>query len=147
MAQSMKPLYETDYHAWLGQQAAALHGGRLDRLDGANLAEEIDDMGRNKAQELYSRLLVLLMHLLKQACQPNRRTPSWLATIRVQRRDIARLLADNPSLKARLEATAVEAFVAAREDAAEETGLPVSSFPEHCPWPLSAVLDAAFLPE
>jgi hypothetical protein len=32
-------------------------------------------------------------------------------------------------------------------DAADETGLPLATFPEACPWPLAQVLDEDFWPE
>ena len=35
----------------------------------------------------------------------------------------------------------------ARRDAAEETGLPLTTFPEQCPWPLESVLDEDWWPE
>jgi hypothetical protein len=39
------------------------------------------------------------------------------------------------------------AYRHAREDAADETGLPLATFPEACPWPLAQVLDEDFWPE
>jgi hypothetical protein len=35
----------------------------------------------------------------------------------------------------------------AREDAADETGLPLATFPEVCPWTPAQVLDVDFWPE
>src|SRR5208337_1417799 len=41
----------------------------------------------------------LLLHLLKWRYQPDKRGPSWEASIRVQRNPLADHLDDNPSLK------------------------------------------------
>ena len=35
--------YETDLHAWAMEQAALLRAGRLDAVDAANVAEELED--------------------------------------------------------------------------------------------------------
>jgi hypothetical protein len=39
------------------------------------------------------------------------------------------------------------AYRYAREDAADETGRPLATFPEACPWAVERVLDADFWPE
>ena len=39
------------------------------------------------------------------------------------------------------------AYRRARRDATEDTGLPLGTFPEACPWPLAQVLDEDFFPE
>ncbi|NJO39732.1 MAG: DUF29 family protein [Cyanobacteria bacterium CRU_2_1] len=64
-----------------------------------NLIEEIESLGQQQRQELRSRLSVLIGHLLKWHYQPQQRSRSWLATLRIQCLDIAELLEDNPSLK------------------------------------------------
>ena len=40
-----------------------------------------------------------------------------------------------------------ESYTRARRDAARQTGLPLSTFPEACPWTPEQVLDEAFWPE
>ena len=40
-----------------------------------------------------------------------------------------------------------EAYTYAREDAPDETGLALATFPETCPWTVAQVLDADFWPE
>lgn len=65
----------------------------------------------------------LLQHLLKWHYQPEHRSRSWRSTIRTQRQEIEDLLADNPSLKAKLPDLFEAAWPRARADALEETGL------------------------
>jgi hypothetical protein len=89
----------------------------------------------------------LLAHLLKWQFQPERRSNSWIATIREQRRAIARHLKDNPSLKPYLP----EAFLLGYEDGLDlvvrETNLGYEIFPPECPYPLEQVLEQQFLPD
>jgi hypothetical protein len=85
------------------------------QLDLLNLIEEIESLGKQQRQELRNRLSVLIGHLLKWEYQSSTRSRSWLATIRVQRRDTLRLLKDNPSLKPYLEDVLSEAYENGRD--------------------------------
>lgn len=139
--------YEEDVVAWASEQARLLREGRLDLLDIANLAEEIEDVGKSEQRELVNRMAVLLAHLIKWQGQPGRRGASWQITIRNQRRGIARRLDETPSLRPKLNEPAWWAGVwdDAAAQAAEETGL--SDFPDTCPWGPGEILDQAWLPE
>ncbi len=57
--------YEDDFYAWTVEQARLLRAGELSAVDAANLAEEIESVGRSDRRELQSRLAALIMHLLK----------------------------------------------------------------------------------
>jgi hypothetical protein len=135
-------LYEDDYLAWCEQQAALLRAGRLDGLDLANIAEELETMGRSERALLENRLEVLLTHLLKHDHQPTKRSRSWEATINEQRTRLRRLLRRSPSLKRDLEATVAEVYSDAARQAAIETGLDSSAFPQRVPWTLDQILEA-----
>jgi enoyl-CoA hydratase/carnithine racemase len=92
-------LYERDFAAWAEAQAEALRAGRLDALDVEHLAEEIGDLSKRERDAIESHLETLVLHLLKWRYQPDRRTRSWEATIKVARRNIAKLLRRSPSLR------------------------------------------------
>ena len=92
-------------------------------LDWLNIAEEIESVGGNTRRELRNRLIRLLQHLLKWHYQPELRSRSWRATIRTQRQQIEDLLAENPSLRARLPELFSAAYHRARVAALDETGL------------------------
>jgi predicted nucleic acid-binding Zn-ribbon protein len=139
-------LYDRDFYAWANEQAALLRAGKLDAADIAHIAEEIESMGKTEKRELISRLVVLLLHLLKWQFQPERRGASWEATIRNQRLDIDEHLADNPSLKAKLPEAIQAAYERARNSATAETGLARSTFPTACPWGFDAIINAEFWP-
>jgi hypothetical protein len=70
-----------------------------------------------------------------------------LLTISEQRRQIADLLLENPSFKARLAAALAKGYGDGRESAEVETGLPPSTFPETCPYPWEQLTDQHWLPD
>ena len=65
MAPDTAPLYDTDFFLWTQVQAAALRDGKAQELDWANLAEEIESLGKSDRRALGSHLEGLVMHLLK----------------------------------------------------------------------------------
>jgi len=139
--------YEEDFHAWTQEQARLLRSGELRALDAANLAEEIESMGRGDRRELKSRLTVLLAHLLKWEYQPEQRSTGWLGTIVGQRRRIADLLADSPRLATALEESLTAAYADARDDPARETASAPDALPTTCHYAMAEILDRAFMPE
>jgi hypothetical protein len=62
--------YEDDFYGWTIEQSRLLRAGELSAIDAANIAEEIESMGRSDRRELKSRLVVLVMQLLKWRHQP-----------------------------------------------------------------------------
>lgn len=110
-----------------------LRAGRLDELDLANLAEELETLGRSQWNELENRLEVLLMHMQKRDHQPEKRTRSWDATISEQRTRLRRLFRRSPSLRRNLEFTVAEVYRDARRQAAIETGRTRPFFRKSCP--------------
>ena len=113
--------YEEDFYGWTVEQSRLLRSGELSAIDAANIAEEIESIGRSDRRELKSRLVVLVPHLLKWGHQPGGRSRSWLATIDEQRLARARAIA--------------------------ETGLADEVFPEACPFTADEVLSRTSLPE
>ena len=130
--------YERDYYSWTIQQAAALREGQIAALDLENLAEEIEDLGKEQFSKLESALRLILLHLSKWDRQPKRRTRSWVLTI--ERERYATVLGDNPGLKPRRVEALGRAYRLARIEAMDETGLPRTAFPEDCPYSLDEVL-------
>lgn len=139
--------YDTDFYSWSLEQAALLRAGKFDQLDFEHLIEEVEDMGNRHYDQLESRLAVLFLHLLKWLYEPSHRGASWVSTIREQRRAIPRHLKKYPGLKGQLETIMADAYGFGREDAADETGLPLGTFPAECPWTLEQALSHEFWPE
>jgi Domain of unknown function DUF29 len=138
--------YDHDLYAWTQAQATALRAKACEVLDFENLAEEIESLGKSDRRAVRSHLKVLLQHLLKCAYQPPAHV-SWRASIREARRQIGLLLDDSPSLRRQVPSFVVRAYLHACQDAADETSLPLETFPEVCPWSPERVLDEDFWPE
>lgn len=141
--------HEKDLAGWAFEQAEALRSGRTGMIDVANIAEALEEMGRNEQRALRSHLAVLLGHLTKHVVQPGRRGRSWTNTIERARLEIADAIAESPSLGRLLED---EAFVhgAWRRgalDASGEMGMDWRDLPGNCPWPMSSILDDSFFPD
>jgi hypothetical protein len=83
---------------------------------------------------------------LKWEYQPQNHSRSWLATVRVQCRDLLRLLKDNPSLQPYLDDALQEAYENAKDLAMGETNLPEQTFPLSCSYALSEILGDHFYP-
>jgi uncharacterized protein DUF29 len=139
--------YDEDFYAWTQEQARLLRSGQFSQIDVENVAEELESMGRSDKREIDSRLEVLLMHLLKWQLQVKLRSPGWSGTIREQRRRIAKLLRESPSLRPAVGQLIPEAYTEARDMAAGETGLPETMFPADCPFTPDQILAEDFLPE
>ncbi len=136
--------YEDDLYSWVREQVEHLRAGRVDALDLANIAEELDDVGIAQYHRLESALRVLLMHMLKWDQQPEKRSRSWVCSIAEQRSRISRLLHKNPGLKSRIEEACDEAYESAVRWAAQETGLVESDFPQEQPYAWNDILNRPF---
>lgn len=143
----LSQLYEADFNLWIEQTINHLKKGDLDALDVENLIEEISDMGRNNRREVFSRLKVLLMHLLKWKYQPGKRTNSRIGTIDEQREQLELILKDSPSLKPYIGEIFSECYQKAVRSAVNETNLPRQTFPVDCPFTREQVLDMDYFPE
>lgn len=140
-------LYDLDFYRWTQETAELICQGAFGEIDREHLAEEIADMGKRDKREVRSRMTVLILHLLKGQVQPElRETSSWRATIVEQRRQLALVLADSPSLYnvARDELDSI--YKDAVEDAVAQTRLGAKQFPSECPYTLAQILDVEFLP-
>ncbi|HVC94743.1 MAG TPA: DUF29 domain-containing protein [Pirellulales bacterium] len=132
-------LFELDETCWLEATADLIRQGQLDSVDLATLAEYLTDMARRDRREVFSRLVVLLSHLLKWEYQPDRRSGSWQGTILEQQRELRQLL-DSGTLRDHATAVFAEAYADARKQAAAETEIARGTFPEECPWDLEGAL-------
>ena len=143
---AVKSLYESDFYGWTTDTVDALKRRDFMSIDMVNLIEEIESMGRSEARELSSRLGQLLMHLLKWEYQWLMRSKSWTNSIDIQRRRVVRVLDENPSLRPRLPGIIEDAYDDARLSAEKETGLPIKSFPQTCPYSAEQMFSEGWLP-
>lgn len=143
------PHYDEDFYVWTQATAQAIRAGAWDVIDREALAEEVESVGISQRNALASHLKQLVMHLLKWRYEPSGRQTghSWQASISNARDDIAILLESSPSLQRLVPELLARRYPAARRQAARETGLPLATFPEACPWTQEQVLDEDFFPE
>ncbi len=140
-------LYHQDYCAWIAGQAALLRQGRVQDIDPELLAEELEAMGRRERNELVSRLIVLIAHLLKWQYQPEHSPSSWRGSIIEQRVQVGRELRLSPSLKPFLTEAIDEAYPDALRIASQETGLGADAFPAACPYQEGQLSDEHYWPD
>jgi hypothetical protein len=141
-------LYEQDFYDWTQQTATLIRARQWYDLDPVALAEEIESLGISQKHALASHLRNLVMHLLKWQYQPSGRLTghSWQSSIINTRDEIAIILEDVPSLRPTVPSVLARRYPAARKLAQSETGLPLWTFPETCPWTPEQVLDPDFWP-
>lgn len=132
--------YKDDLFGWVEDQVALLKAGRVAEIDFENIADELADVGSEQYDKLESAIRIVLLHLLKWDQQSSHRSKSWVLSIRTQRRQIARVLKKNPSLKPHVAEAIEEGYEDARDDAQTETGLPANAFDVRCPYDWDTIL-------
>ncbi|MBS9384165.1 MAG: DUF29 domain-containing protein [Dolichospermum sp. BR01] len=143
----MTTTYQTDFNIWLEETAQLLLENRWQEIDKEHLIEEISELGKSERRAIYSQLIRLLLHLLKWQYQPQRRSDSWLDSITDARTQIELTIKDSPSLKNYPQEQLQESYEKARRQAAKQTGLIISTFPEKCLYTLELILDENWLPQ
>jgi len=140
-------LYESDYYLWLQNTVKRIKTGDFKTIDWDHLIEEIEDMGRREKKAVFSNLKILLMHLLKYKYQPEKRSNSCLFTILEHRQRLQEDFEASPSLRSYFRECFDKSYQSARQLATTETGLPLVSFPEKCPFTPEETLDSNFFPQ
>lgn len=133
----MATLYDTDFYGWTQQQAAKLRRLLVERsnldLDIENILEEIDSLGRSDHRQLVSRFEEIAIHLLKLHystlldCER-----LWKNSVRGQRKHLAKLLRQSPSLRPRLADALEEGYADALRHFSDEKLIELT-MPEHLP--------------
>lgn len=140
-------LYDQDFYQWALKNAELVRQGKFSEMDSENIAEELESMGLSQKRELESRLIKLIMHLLKWRYQSERQSRSWKSTINTQRREIERLLKTSPSLKYSFPEVVKSAYPYATREFDDETGISRKKLPESCPFSPEQLMDEDFWPE
>lgn len=147
---ALSELYESDFYRWSMKNAKLLRSGKVCEADLENIAGEIRDMGISQRRELMSRASVLLRHLLKldfsQSPLKKSAVASWTTTIREQRRELARLLEQMPSLRRFMIRDLAKIYREAAEDAVFEGRLNPERIPATCPYSIDQILDLGYMP-
>ncbi|MCW6035534.1 DUF29 domain-containing protein [Spirulina subsalsa FACHB-351] len=144
---SQTNLYNTDFVLWIETTVEQLRQQNYTHVDWENLLEELEHMARRERKSLKSNLIIIFLHLLKWQYQPLGRTGSWRGSLREHRRRIKEDLNDSPSLVPYLQQVCTDCYENARAQAADETGLPLETFPIHCPYSIEQALNSDYLPD
>ena len=139
-------LYDSDFHAWTQAQAKALAERRAADVDWANVAEEIETLGRSDRRSIASHLEILIAHLLKWRHQRELRGRSWQVTIGNQRAEIAKLIGESPSLRAYPAEVFDTVYPRGLRQAEREAVLYGGVFPPSPPFTVEQTLDDDFWP-
>lgn len=130
-----RPTADSDFAAWIYDQAAALREGRFSDLDIDDLVDEVESLAKRDFRKLRSYLLVILKHMLKWDWQPEKRDTSWRRSINASRKRVWSELASSPSFRPRVAEAIEQVFEAARLEAWEETGVfKLEREPKTCPY-------------
>lgn len=143
----MSEKYSTDFSSWVNQTAQLLREHRWHEIDVPNLIAEVEDLGKSERRAIASQLTRLLLHLLKWQYQPHCRSDSWLDSITDARTQIELAIADSPSLRNYPAEQLEESYQRALCQAARQTSLEISVFPDTCPYSQEQVLAEDWLPE
>ena len=99
-----------------------------------NLIEEVESVGRSDFKAFVGAIKIVIAHMLKWDHQPAKRGDSWTDSIEEHRARATLDLEDSPSYTSRLNEAIERAHRLARFKASRETGLPLSTFSESCPY-------------
>jgi hypothetical protein len=132
-------LYERDETAWLEAMAGLISAGKLDELDYEHLQEYLSDMAQREKREVKSRLVVLIVHMLKWDHEKKQRSRSWRVTIETQRQELLDVL-ESKVLRSHARSVLAKSYRDAVRRVSAETGLPETKFPEQCPYSLDSLL-------
>jgi hypothetical protein len=150
-----RSLYQTDYYAWTKQQAAELRKLAAARanttLDLANLAEEVESLGRSDLNTVRSQVRRIIEHLLKLEYSPSvpPRT-EWRYSVGQARDDIEDHL--TASMRPDVAADLTRLFGRVRRDAA--LGLArygerdaAQALPAKCPYSFDQIVGHDWYPD
>jgi hypothetical protein len=154
MARDVRELYETDFVAWTGEQAAALRDLARSRWDGPldleHLAEEVEDLGAAQRAAVLSQIERLIQHLLKLEHSGLRQPRNgWLNSVDSARGDIERRL--TASLRIAVEGALPRLYGRARRAALRDLldyseAAFAENLPEENPYTLDRLLDESWYP-
>ena len=143
-------LHASDSYLWALSQTEALRAGRLEDLELAHLAEELEGLAIATRSAVRSRTRTIIEHLLKlqfsPAAEPRH---GWRRTVRVQRSGLRDDL--TPTLGRQLEEDLADLYRDGRETAADDLQshdepAAADALPRDCPYSLDQIL-GDWLPE
>jgi hypothetical protein len=140
------PDYDTDFYAWMQQQAQALRAHDWAALDTEHLAEEIADLWTWDRHNL-DLLLLGLLEFTYGACRHDMGMYYWQSAVVDHHRGmLADRLEDSPQLVPFLRDRVEQAYAWARGKLLTRRTPPSAMPPETCPWTFDQLLDERWWP-
>lgn len=142
--------YDTDFYAWTQEQGRLLReaaGGKVPpSLDFANLAEEVESIGRRDVRDVKQHLRQVIASLLRYQFIPDADSDrEFRSSILHERFRAEQILKDSPSLPARIDLA--ELYKRAAQMLLDEIAQPGSGpLPTECPYTFKQVLAADWWP-
>jgi len=136
--------YHSDFYSWSLEQARLVRDGSWAQLDQEHIAEEIEGLALAQFNKLENAFRVLLLDILKWEHQSELRSRNLTLSIEVRRIEVEDILSDNPGLRPRIGEAIARAYRKARLDAANESGLEETTYPEVCPYSFEDISFRAF---
>ena len=147
------PRYDDDFYAWTQYQAEVLRSMRTrdNRFDRENVAEEIEDLGKNYRDAVRSQVRRVLEHFLKLAYSPAADPHyGWMGSIVEARARLDDKL--SATLRQDIETSLPRLYWSARKQA--ELGLrefkeadATASLPAECPYTVDQILADDWYPD
>lgn len=142
--------YDADFYAWTQEQGRLLReaaGGEVSSsLDFANLAEEVESIGRRDVRDAKQHLRQVIAGLLRYQYISDADTDrEFRSSILYERFLAEQILKDSPSLPARIDMTELyesAAHLLSGDIAQTENG----PLPAECPYSLDQLLDSGWWP-
>jgi len=137
-------LHASDSYLWALSQTEALRAGRLQDLDLAHLAEELEGLAIATRSAVRSRTRTIIEHLLKLQHSPaDDPRHGWRRTVRVRRSELLDDL--TPTLRRQVEEDLEGLYRDARDNAADDLRgqselAAADALPAGCPFTLDRVL-------
>lgn len=137
-------LHASDAYLWALSQADAVRSGRLEDLDLAHLAEELEGLAIATRSAVRSRTRTIIEHLLKLQHSPTADPrPGWRRRLRVQRSSLRDDL--TPTLRRQLEEDLTGLYRDAWQNAADDLEThgeraAAAALPFDCPYSLAQIM-------
>jgi Domain of unknown function DUF29 len=138
--------YDTDFYAWMQQQAAALRAHDWAALDIEHLAEEIEDLWSMDRHNL-DMLLLGLLEFAYGHCRHDMGMYYWQSAVVDHHRGmLADSLEESPALSSFLRERVPHAYAWARGKLLSRRTPPSETPPETCPWTFDQLVDERWWP-
>ena len=137
--------YEVDFRKWAREQARLLREGRLDAIDAASIASELEDLTGNEEAAVRSSLGALMHGLLTWQFRPGMASPALRDKIETSRQTLLEHM-ESPSLREVAADHLENTFGGTMSVVLGDEGRPFVDAPYSCPYMLDQMIEPGFLP-